>query len=82
MGTRPGARFNGGLGMPHSGNNSRKTTRHSREGGNPSPELYSLKQARLMAIAQVMDSRLRGNDGRFSVIAQYYTTHPNPTLIV
>ena len=36
--------------------------RHSREGGNPSPALAVYPDGCVVPVAQVMDSRLRGND--------------------
>ncbi len=36
--------------------------RHSREGGNPSPDLSVIQNGSAVSDAQVMDSRLRGND--------------------
>jgi tRNA pseudouridine55 synthase len=39
-----------------------KGVRHSREGGNPSPEPEALHNGRIKRIAPEMDSRLRGND--------------------
>jgi hypothetical protein len=37
-------------------------TRHSREGGNPSPKHLALSTIIYYTIGWVMDSRLRGND--------------------
>ena len=47
--------------------------RHSREGGNPSPELDFITQTGSVWIARVMDSRLRGNDevGGFEIRSEY-----------
>jgi hypothetical protein len=51
MGTGPGARLNTGIRLLQLSNRFRKIVRHSREGGNPSPEFHGLKQARLILIA-------------------------------
>jgi hypothetical protein len=40
----------------------KQVSRHSREGGNPSPDRLALSTGFLLTYCLVMDSRLRGND--------------------
>jgi methionyl-tRNA formyltransferase len=48
--------------------------RHSREGGNPSPDLSSIQNGSALPDPTVMDSRLRGNDGEGGFTVNTYLT--------
>jgi hypothetical protein len=58
-----------------------QTLCHSRIGGNPSPNHHFAEQQHLMPNAQVMDSRLRGNDealfskGKYGILGAVPTNY-------